>query len=92
MRSGAAQRDDVPFAVDVAIALALACTVSFFLIVMDACLTGTALTRTQLRLLEPDMQSAGSTSTPPIAHAALVSKNKHRETKETSTWPTVQPH
>ena len=92
MRSGATQCDDAPFAVDVAIALAPACTDSFFLIVMDACLTGTALTRAQLRLLEPDMQTADSASTPPITHAALVSKNKHRETKENSTWPTVQPH
>lgn len=92
MRSGATQRDDVPFAVDVTIALTLACTVSFFLIVMDACLTGTALTRAQLRLLEPDMQTADVASTSPIANAALVPKNKHRETKENSTWPTVQPH
>ncbi|MDI1344234.1 MAG: hypothetical protein PSV22_09075 [Pseudolabrys sp.] len=80
------------FAVDVAIALALACTVSFFLIVMDACLTDTALTRAQLRLLEPDVQTAGFTSTPPITNAAFLSKNKDRETKENSTWPTVQPH
>jgi hypothetical protein len=91
MRSGAAQRDDVPFAVDVAIALALACTISFFLLVMDACLTGTALTRAQLRLLEPDTPTSGFTATPTIKHATQSLKNKSRETKEKTTWLMESP-
>ena len=92
MRSGATQRDNVPFAVDVAIALALASTISFFLLVMDACLTDTALTNAQLRLLEPDIRTADSATALPITDAAFLSKNKTRETKEDSTWPMEHPH
>jgi hypothetical protein len=90
MRSGSAHRDDVPFAVDVAIAFALVCAVAFFIIVMDDRLTGVALTRAQLLLLEPETQAAATASAPAIRNAAYSTKKPNRETKENSTWLTVQ--
>jgi hypothetical protein len=89
MRSGSAHRDNVPFAVDVAIAFALVCAVAFFIIVMDDRLTGVALTRAQLLLLEPETPAAAA-SAPTIKNAAYSTKKPNRETKENSTWLTVQ--
>lgn len=51
MRSSAARRWDVPLIVDVAIALALVSTVTFFIIVMEYHVGAGELTHAQLLLL-----------------------------------------
>ena len=93
MRSSSAHRPRIPFFIDAAIGLALVGATAFFLIVMDYCFTGTALTRAQLRLLEPEVTTAQSAEpTPTLKSAALTTKNPTRETKEYSRWWTEQTH
>ena len=58
MRSSAARRRDVPLFVDVAIALALVGTVTFFIIVMEYCVGHGELTEAQLLLLGAKVRTA----------------------------------
>jgi hypothetical protein len=76
MRSGFARRRDVPLIADVAIALALVCSVTFFIIVMEYRVGQGELTRAELRLLAEETR---------VAHASTKPDNnndRQRETKE----------
>ena len=74
MRSGVARRRDIPLIADVAIALALVCTVTFFIVVMEYRVGQGELTRAELRLLDDKTR---------VAHAPTAnSNNRYRETKE----------
>ena len=61
MRSSAARRRDVPLIVDVAIALALVGTVTFFITVMEWCVGHGELTQAELLLLGVNVRMAHST-------------------------------
>jgi len=76
MRSSVARRRDIPLIADVAIAIALAGTVTFFIVVMEYRVGQGELTRAELHLLDEKMR---------VAHMPVAtgdSKNQNRENKE----------
>ena len=76
MRSSVARRRDVPLIADVAIAFALVCTVTFFIVVMEYRVGQGELTRAELRLLDDKTRVAHAPTSPDN------SNNRYRETKE----------
>ena len=69
MRSSVARRLDVPLIADVAIAVALVGTVTFFILVVEFCVGQGELTQAQLLLLGANIRTAHSA-------APIINDNK----------------
>lgn len=85
MRSGVVRHRNVPLIVDVAIALVLVGTVTFFIVVMEYCVGRGELTRAQLLLLGANVRIAHSTD------PTIDDKKHNRENKESKNgqwWST----
>jgi hypothetical protein len=63
MRSGWPRHTEVPFVVDMTIALALCATVTFFIVVMEFCVGQGELTHAELLLLGSRAHSANPSTT-----------------------------
>ena len=84
MRSGVVWRRDVPLITDVAIALVLVGTVTFFVVVMEYCVGRGELTAAELGLMNATVRTA-------IAPAINNKNGTTKDIKEDSAWPTSAP-
>lgn len=85
MRSGVVRGRDVPLITDVAIALVLVGTVTFFVVVMEYCVGRGELTHAQLLLLGANVRIAHSTD-PTIDDKKSPRDNK--KSKNGKRWST----